>query len=148
MSMALPKRGSILYGRAFDHFLNISDEEIPGRMIELAKYYYYNHELIWFTWGTSKHIAGQYSPALQALVDEFNDMPVKNIWDITGYFVLLWSGTSWVVYYTPYIQKESIELQISEDEALLLANQFYINGFIYMNVYLNNEVDITPFIYH
>lgn len=145
----LPERGSVLYGNIADHFTNINDDEIPARMLELARYYYYGHSLVWFVWGTRGYISGTYAPKLQQIINAYNDLPSKDVNRMSGYFALMWAGVGgWAAYYTPDDDDESIDVRISEEDAVALAQQFYENGFIDLNNLLNGVFNILPFLFN
>jgi len=131
-------RGSILSGSP-TNYLNVSIVERPYRMLELARYYYFNNAITWPVWGSCGHINGTYSdPTLQELVNAYNSMLVKPHNHISGYFALMRGTNNWIAYYTPYNafdinDTESIDVEITEADALLLATHLYSNGVIDVN---------------
>lgn len=145
----LPQRGAILHGDISNFFAGVSIEDGPSRLLELAKYYYYSNAMTWFVWGTLGTLKGTYSPKLQELIDDYNSMEIKRQEDISGYFALMWSGETWRVYYTPWDEEEpeSIDIDITEKEALQIATEFVELGFIDLNKHLDRVYNFTLYLF-
>jgi hypothetical protein len=119
-----PSNGSYIINEYGQYLDGLGVEEKGERLIEMAMSYCYKSTLFGFVWGVREDIHGDFSPELQAMVNDFNQLEREDGDECGSYFGFSRCMGTIYAFYTPVEDDGSISIEVSEEDAKQLSECF------------------------